>query len=184
LDTGAAATTHTQQPSPCARQVLRVVLDTNVLLSLFVFADSRFLPLRGKIERGEWLALTSERCLGEFRRVLTYPMFGLDAARQQAALAAYAALASAIASISGVPAAPLPQCRDPDDQKFLELARDGAADWLVTSDKALLKLARRGRLRHLFRILTPGAALDRLADPWAPSRPGQSAGAALGAEAP
>ena len=53
----------------------------------------------------------------------------------------------------------LPRCKDRDDQKFLELARDAGADWLVTADKALLRLARGGRLRGLFRILTPEAAL-------------------------
>ena len=63
---------------------VRVVLDTNVLLSLFVFADSRYAPLRGRLESGEWRALTDQRCLHEFQRVLAYPMFSLDAAGQQA----------------------------------------------------------------------------------------------------
>ena len=27
-----------------------------------------------------------------------------------------------------------PRCRDRDDQKFLELARDAGADWLVTAE--------------------------------------------------
>ena len=69
----------------------RVVFDTNVLVSLYVFADSRFAPLRERIENGEWLALTNEACFGEFRRVLGYPLFALEEERQQAALAAYAA---------------------------------------------------------------------------------------------
>jgi hypothetical protein len=56
----------------------------------------------------------------------------------------------------------LPRCADRDDQKFLELARDSGADWLVTADKALLKLARRDRLRGLFRILTPETALAEI----------------------
>jgi predicted nucleic acid-binding protein len=56
----------------------------------------------------------------------------------------------------------LPRCTDCDDQKFLELARDSAADWLVTADKALLRLARRDRLRGLFRILTPETALSEI----------------------
>jgi len=135
-----------------------VVLDTNVLLSLFVFADSRFQPLRVRIENGNWLALANERCLAEFRRVLAYPMFSLDAAGQEAALSAYAALAHRVTA-TPTSAQPLPLCSDPDDQKFLELARDGGADCLITSDKALLKLARRQRLAHLFRILTPEKTL-------------------------
>jgi predicted nucleic acid-binding protein len=51
-----------------------------------------------------------------------------------------------------VPQVQLPQCRDPDDQKFLEAALAARADFLVTRDQALLELARRVRQ---FRILTP-----------------------------
>jgi putative PIN family toxin of toxin-antitoxin system len=135
-----------------------VVLDTNVLLSLFVFADSRFAAIRRSLEDGCWQALTDERCLAEFRLVIARPMFGLDEAGQAAALAAYTGLARQVVAPPGDPAV-LPLCKDREDQKFLELARDGRADWLVTSDKALLRLARRGRLRHLFAIVTPEQAV-------------------------
>jgi len=138
---------------------VRVVLDTNVLVSLYVFADSRFAPLRERIESGEWQAVTNDACIGEFRRVLGYPMFDLTGEQQQEALAAYAASAMHHRDPAPAGAAALPRCKDRDDQKFLELARDGKAELLVTADKALLRLARRDRLRGLFRILTPDAAL-------------------------
>lgn len=140
----------------------RIVFDTNVLLSLFVFADSRFAPLRAEVEAGHWQALSNTRCLAEFRRVLAYPMFKLEPERQEAALAAYAALAVMVEAPLGDAAVILPKCRDKDDQKFLELARDGGADWLVSADKALLKMARRNKLKELFYILTPDKALIRL----------------------
>lgn len=140
---------------------VRVVFDTNVLLSLFVFADSRFAPLRGEVASGRWIALTSAPCLAEYRRVLAYPQFALDAARQDEAHAAYLGLVQMINAVPQ-PAVALPKCRDKDDQKFLELARDGAADWLVTADKMLLRLRRGRRLEHLFRILTPDEALAEL----------------------
>jgi len=38
-----------------------------------------------------------------------------------------------------------PQCTDTDDQKFVDLALDNGARWLITRDRALLKLARRAR---------------------------------------
>lgn len=141
------------------RAAVRVVLDTNVLLSLFVFADSRFALLRERLVGGQLLALTDTRCLNEFRRVLAYPMFSLDQSAQAAAFDAYADLARLVPPAAGATAA-LPECADTDDQKFLEVARDGQADWLVTSDKALLKLARRKQLAHLFRILTPQQTLQ------------------------
>lgn len=139
-------------------EAVRVVFDTNVLLSLFVFADSRFAPLRGEVVSGRWIALTSAPCLAEYRRVLGYPLFALSEERQEAAYAAYLAL---VRMIDAVPldAVTLPRCQDRDDQKFLELARDGAAHWLVTADKLLLKLRRGRRMDKLFRILTPDEAL-------------------------
>jgi putative PIN family toxin of toxin-antitoxin system len=148
-------------PEPVCFQGLRrkVVFDTNVLVSLYVFADSRFAPLRARMECGEWQAYTDDACLAEFHRVLGYPLFALDEDRQQAASAAYKASVTPLAEPRLEPLASLPRCRDRDDQKFLELARDAGADFLVTADKDLLRLARRDRLRGLFRILTPEAAL-------------------------
>ena len=140
----------------------RVVLDTNVLVSLYVFGDSRFAPLRARIESGEWQALTNEECFNEFRRVLNYPIFALADERQQGALNAYSARVTCLAESPQPAPVSLPRCTDRDDQKFLELARDSAADWLVTADKALLRLARRDRLRGLFRILTPEMALTEI----------------------
>lgn len=139
-------------------EAVRVVFDTNVLLSLFVFADSRFAPLRGEVVSGRWIALTSAPCLAEYRRVLGYPLFALAPERQETAYADYLAL---VEQVDAIPqeAVALPKCKDKDDQKFLELARDGAAHWLVTADKALLRLRRGRRLDGLFRILTPDEAL-------------------------
>ncbi len=137
---------------------LRIVFDTNVLLSLFIFADSRFAPLRGEVASGRWVALTSAPCLAEFRRVLGYPLFALTPERQETAYADYLALVQLIDAVPQT-AVPLPRCQDKDDQKFLELARDGDAHWLVTADKLLLKLRRGQRMDHLFRILTPDEAL-------------------------
>ncbi|MBH1961134.1 MAG: PIN domain-containing protein [Rhodocyclales bacterium] len=172
--------------SSSTQPALRVVLDTNVLVSLYVFADSRFAPLRAQIETGVWLALTSEDCLAEFKRVLNYPLFALPQEKQTAAYAAYYAhihcvmpatteaarlalatqqapgFAPRVSQVTRTSQTVLPLCKDRDDQKFLEAALAGAADWLITGDKALLILAKRARLRSLFRILTPEDALTAL----------------------
>lgn len=149
-----------------SRRLLRVVLDTNVLVSLYVFADSRFTRLRDCLESQQWCAISSDVCLAEFRRVLTYPQFDLTCAAQQAAYShyvQYVTLVSALPAIEKtIHRATLPHCTDPDDQKFLETAQNGSADWLVTSDKALLALARHNRLRNLLHIITPETALASL----------------------
>jgi putative PIN family toxin of toxin-antitoxin system len=137
---------------------MRVVLDTNVLLSLWVFNNSpggsQFAPLRELIANGMLIVLSNAQCLAEFERVLGYPEFRQTPEMQRDTLSEY------VNVIKMVPAsAPceiiLPRCRDRDDQKFLELSRDATAQFLVTSDKALLKLARHKILAKLFRIVTP-----------------------------
>jgi len=57
--------------------------------------------------------------------------------------------------------APLPACRDPDDQKFLEIARSAGAAALMTRDKALLRLTRHRLIRTHFAILSPEAFLSQ-----------------------
>ena len=139
---------------------ITVVLDTNVLLSLYVFGDSRFAPLRSRIESGTWQAVTNEPCVAEFARVLNYPMFSLSAQAQENALAEYVYCVHRIEnSAPSKLLAALPRCTDEDDQKFLELARDSRAKWLITSDRALLKLNRRLKQSGLFMVITPEAAL-------------------------
>jgi putative PIN family toxin of toxin-antitoxin system len=141
---------------------LRIVLDTNVVLSLYVFSDSRLARLKRELEAGRWLALSNADCLVEYRRVLGYPQFGLSATDQENAMAAYQGIVKDLSGI--VPGKEsLPVCSDRDDQKFLELARDGGADYLVSADRALLKLARHKRLPVAFRILTPDAAVALIA---------------------
>jgi putative PIN family toxin of toxin-antitoxin system len=139
-------------------RAVRVVLDTNVLLSVFVFRDCRMAAIGDLLATHEWQALTNAPCLTEFERVSVRPQFGLDEAKHRQIMAEYSALATAVTA----PPADyqLPLCKDGEDQKFLELARDGGADWLITSDKALLVLNRRQRLDGRFRILTPVQALS------------------------
>ncbi len=144
-------------PIPCAAPP-RIVFDTNVLLSLWVFAlrpaGSKFAPLRGMIETGRLLALSRPDCLAEFERVLGYPEFKLTPEQQSGILKEYANVVLLVPP-EPAPDMSLPRCSDRDDQKFLELARDGAAAAIVTSDKALLKLARRRMLAGKFNIQTP-----------------------------
>jgi putative PIN family toxin of toxin-antitoxin system len=138
---------------------LRVVFDTNVLLSMFAFTDSRFAPLRAEVENSHWQAWTRADCLAEFRRVLAYDLFKFAPEQQEAAYAAYLAVAR-FADAAPNALASLPKCKDRDDQKFLELARDVNADWLVSADKALLKLNR--KMNGRYRILKPEQALKEL----------------------
>ena len=132
----------------------RVVLDTNVWLDLLLFGDPRCARLQSALAGGAVQVLTSEACRAEWQRVLSYPALRLDQDQAMRLAAAYDALAS-------VEAAPanhrLPRCKDPDDQKFLELACAARADALLTRDRALLALAGRAHRQCQFRICLPEA---------------------------
>lgn len=135
---------------------LRLVLDTNTVLALWMFQDPLLAPLRARAEGAALALLTRDDALEELARVLAYRQFALPPATQSALLAAYRSRSMPVPPPD--PAAPaLPLCRDRDDQKFLEIARDGAAQALLSRDKALLRLARHRLLRERLAILTPEA---------------------------
>lgn len=147
---------------------LRLVLDTNVCLDLFVFADPHVAALDSALRAGAVTAVTREDCRAEWPRVLRNPPFQFDeaaCARYEAAFDRHVACLpqSELVARDGIR---LPRCADPDDQKFLELALQASAAALITRDKALLALAKRTRRDGLFAILAPEAwAASRVAGP-------------------
>jgi putative PIN family toxin of toxin-antitoxin system len=132
-----------------------LVFDTNVVLDLLHFDDAAARPLLRALDSGRVRCAVTVATLEEWRRVLAYPDFALDAARQAALLARYQSLVVRLDAID-VPAG-LPTCSDPDDQKFLELAAASGAQGLVSKDRALLKLRR--RCAPAFWVMPPGEAV-------------------------
>lgn len=137
----------------------RIVIDTNVCLDLFVFRDPRWSELYAALKAGAVEAVTRSDCRSEWLAVLEYRHLPLDEDSRPLAAEEFDALirpsASAIEQANGD--IRLPVCKDPDDQKFLELARDSGATTLITKDKALLKLAKRTIRAGLFSIIPPEA---------------------------
>ncbi|TXG95157.1 MAG: putative toxin-antitoxin system toxin component, PIN family [Rhodocyclaceae bacterium] len=138
--------------------MLRIVLDTNVVLDLFHWANVDVVPIMAALEAGRIECLADQRTLDELQRVLTYPQLKLTPEMIAERWARYCALVKLVADGE---APPLPRCKDRDDQKFLELAARANADILVSKDKALLKL--RGRTKLAFQIVKPAAMALRLA---------------------
>lgn len=148
------------------RALTRLVLDTNTVMALWFFEDPALQPLRARLGDGTLTLASRADALEELRRVLAYRQFAIPAVRQAQILEAYAQRCTLVGTPGTAPAA-LPSCRDPHDQKFLEIARDGGASHLVSRDKALLRLHRHRLIRPLFAIVTP----ERLcAAPNAPAR--------------
>jgi putative PIN family toxin of toxin-antitoxin system len=133
----------------------RVVLDSNVWIDILVFDDPATRPIHAALVARTLEALIDERCLRELTRVLDYPQFVRMDVDKTAALASVARLSTLVAATIDENGRPLPQCKDRDDQKFLELAYAARANWLVSKDRAVLKLAKRIARDFGFRIAQP-----------------------------
>lgn len=141
-------------PAPGPPAPHRLVLDTNIVLDLLLFRDPSTGPLDQALRSGRALCVSNRPCLTELRRVLARAQFGLTSEARQQLLDDYLQLAHWTEPGCAPSASPLPRCADRDDQKFLELARDAGADFLVTKDRALLKLRRAKHGLGAFRIVT------------------------------
>ena len=134
---------------------LRVVLDTNVVLSALMWFRGTLEWLIASWHSRVILPLISADTTAELTRVLSYPRLGLTEDRQNIFLHAYIPWCEKIAVPEGLV---IPPPRDPNDQPFLELALAGRADALVTGDNDLLVLSSEFSVP----IITPRELRDRL----------------------
>lgn len=118
---------------------LRVVFDTNIVLSAMLFRSGRLAWLREHWHSDDVIPLASNATVAEFRRILAYAKFGLHDLYQLEALAYYVSACTMLDPSELCPVI----CRDAKDQAFLDLAQSGRADVLVSGDKDLLALAGR-----------------------------------------
>ena len=119
-----------------------IVIDTNIILDLFVFGDPMAAPLRQQLDAGElgWVATQPMR--DELERVLAYPQivprmdfYGRSAAE---------VLGHFDRLVRRVEVAPktTATCKDADDQKFIDLAVAHGAR-LLSKDRAVLCMKKR-----------------------------------------
>jgi uncharacterized protein len=122
--------------SEAVANLMRVVVDTNVLISAALKADSAPRYAIRWIQR-QGIFLKSPATEDELHRTLAKPKLlpllrDLEFVDQLIALLGAAELVPIVSAIRA--------CRDPDDDMFLELAVDGHADVIVSGDAALLEL--------------------------------------------
>lgn len=130
-----------------------LVLDTNVCLDLFVFDDMHTRPIMAALQAGQVRAITRSDCRDEWLAVLHYRHLPLNDENRPQAIAMFDRYIEVINPTEK--GTRLPACSDKDDQKFLQVARDAQADFLITKDKALLKCAKKTAQAGLFTIILP-----------------------------
>lgn len=124
-----------------------IVVDTNVVLDWLVFKNPSSLALADAIKRRQvrWVATAAMRA--ELADVLQRGLALARGADASAVLSAWDANVNLCVEPPAQPAATALRCTDPDDQKFLDLALATQAHWLLSRDRALLRLARHAALR-------------------------------------
>lgn len=129
-------------PTPTPQQPNTLVIDTNIVLDLFVFDEPRAHALRTELQadRLRWCATFAMR--EELARVLHYPAIAAWLARSGRSADAVLAQFDACATLVDAAPAAAQRCSDGDDQKFIDLAVQQRA-LLLSKDKAVLRLRKR-----------------------------------------
>lgn len=119
-----------------------VILDTNIVLDTFVFNDPAAKPLLQALQSGtlQWIASVPMR--EELERVLAYPKIAKRLAYYDLQ-AAYVIqeFDTLVQPVEVAARAPI-VCRDPDDQKFIDLAVAHKA-LVLSKDNAVLCMKKR-----------------------------------------
>ena len=115
-----------------------VVLDTNILLDIFVFNDLRAADLKQAILAGNIKPIASQKTLAELVDVISRPLFKLSRESQSEILEQWHSVISLLDD-SHLVSAPW-KCQDQDDQIFLDLAYQLRPTILISKDNAVLQL--------------------------------------------
>jgi putative PIN family toxin of toxin-antitoxin system len=124
-----------------------IVLDTNILLDIFVFDDERAADLKQAIFTRTILPIASHKTLAELVDVLSRPLFKLEAQTQSEILEQWR---SVIRLLDDTTLTPAPwKCQDLDDQIFLDLAYELRPVILISKDNAVLRMASRAAQENI-----------------------------------
>jgi uncharacterized protein len=123
----------------------QIVVDTNVLLSGIFFEKGNEAQVLKLILEDRVGLLASLETLEELRETLTRPKFHLSPTQSLTIFQVVLGKSKVVLKINEAEI----KCRDKNDQKFLDCAHTGRADYLVTGDPDLLDMQQVGRTRIL-----------------------------------
>ena len=134
---------------------MRVILDTNVLLSGLLIGHGPPAKLLDAWERALFTLVASDALIAEFREVASRPFFK---ARLRASVVEVLAAGLQDFSLFYQDLPPGPKAPDPKDSHLLALAEASAAEFLVTGDKELQSL----KHHKSTRIVSPASMIKLL----------------------
>ena len=120
--------------------MIKVVLDANIFVSSLLKLHSKPAQIIELVEKGEVILVISPAIISEIKRVLLYPKIvtlhhrssdWIDTFIEE--LTKKATLTSGKLDITAIK-------DDPDDDKYLECAVEGAVDYIISGDKHLKNL--------------------------------------------
>ena len=118
------------------------VIDTNIVLDLWLFEDPATIPLRAALQSGAISHLATASMRDELERVLTYPhlvkRMAKSSIQAQDILSRFDEYLLAAAPATKAACT----CKDPDDQKVIDLAVAHAVP-LLSKDNAILCMKKR-----------------------------------------
>jgi hypothetical protein len=126
-----------------AKKELRVVLDTNILISALIFTGvlSKIVNLW---KHGSVVPVLTKETFNEFREVLNYPKLSLTKTEinliLEEEILPYFEVVKVARSVKEV-------CRDRQDDKFISCAIAARADYIVSGDEDLLVLKKYGQTK-------------------------------------
>lgn len=119
--------------------MMRIVLDTNIIVSGLFWRGSPYLILDAALNK-RYISLATEPLLEEIRDVLSREKFAQKLAEKKLTVDGIVNSFRMIAIIVEPAEIPLDAIRDPKDRAVLACAVGGKADYIVSGDQDLLAL--------------------------------------------
>jgi uncharacterized protein len=135
---------------------MRVVLDTNVVVSALLFSKGRLSWMRHAWQSCRLQPVVCKESVSELLWVLNYPKFSLNIDDQKNLLADFLPYADIVTLPNPWPELPL--CRDGHDQLFLVLTHVAQSATLITGDADILTLQH----ELPFATLTPDELAEKI----------------------
>jgi putative PIN family toxin of toxin-antitoxin system len=128
------------------KKIIRVVLDTNVMISALLF-KGELSKIVGLWQKGKIVPVISKETFSELKTVLEYPKFCLSHAEIESLIEneilPFFEVVKVSKHVKGA-------CRDPGDDKFISCALSASADCIVTGDKDLSDLRKYQSIKIIY----------------------------------